>query len=275
MFSHTNKATDCVAADQHSRRAFTLLELLVVIAIIAILAALLLPALTKAKAQAANSACLNNLRQLQICWHLYTVDNKDELVPNDYVYDITTLDPIHLGRSWCMGNTRLDTTTSNIENGLLFQYNRSVAIYRCPADKSTVEAPDGTKLSLPRRRSYNMSQSINGEPEHLFWIPSFSKLTQINDPPPARLFVFIDVHEDSIIDSLFGIPLPGSDLDRNWFDIPANRHSKACNLTFADGHVEHWKWRVPKVFRRNLQPVPAEEMGDFRRVQEHIRQTSE
>ncbi len=221
MFSHTNKATDCVAADQHSRRAFTLLELLVVIAIIAILAALLLPALTKAKAQAANSACLNNLRQLQICWHLYTVDNKDELVPNDYVYDITTLDPIHL------------------------------------------------------RRSYNMSQSINGEPEHLFWIPSFSKLTQINDPPPARLFVFIDVHEDSIIDSLFGIPLPGSDLDRNWFDIPANRHSKACNLTFADGHVEHWKWRVPKVFRRNLQPVPAEEMGDFRRVQEHIRQTSE
>src|SRR2546422_9464950 len=111
-----------------SHFAFTLIELLVVIAIMAILAGLLLPSLSKAKTQALNTACLNNLRQLQICWHLYTTDNKDELVPNDYVYDIATLNPILLGRSWCMGNTRLDTTTSNIENGLLFPYNRSAAI---------------------------------------------------------------------------------------------------------------------------------------------------
>jgi prepilin-type N-terminal cleavage/methylation domain-containing protein/prepilin-type processing-associated H-X9-DG protein len=273
MEPDTNNPTDRPARGGNGLRAFTLIELLVVIAIIAILAALLLPALSKAKAKAVNTACLNNLRQLQICWHLYTVDNNDELVPNDYVYDITSLEPIHLGRSWCMGNTRLDTTTSNIENGLLFQYNRSVRIYRCPADRSTVETLGGTKSSLPRTRSYNMSQSINGEPEHLFWIPSFSKLTQINQPPPDKLFVFVDVHEESILDSLFGIPWPESPLDRNWFDLPANRHQKACNFTFADGHVEHWKWRVPKVFKQNLQPVPPEEIMDYRRVQEHIRQS--
>lgn len=276
-FRHAGSAESFLA----STRGFTLIELLVVIAIIAILASLLLPTLSKARSKADTAACMNNLKQMQICFGLYVVDNADILPPNNYVYDIFSGAPINQGASWCMGNTRRDDTTTNIENGVLFQYNSSTAIYHCPSDKSTIETAAGVKLPQLRTRSYNMSQSINGYPEYDPGLasvnPSYKKLTQIKNPPTTSLMVFIDVHEDEIVDSLFGIPTPAGSWTQNvWWDLPANRHNQGCNLSFADGHVEHWRWKVPKIVTASstsVQTLSPGELPDYQRLQSVIKQS--
>ena len=204
------------------RRAFTLIELLVVIAIIAILAALLLPALSRAKEKALRIACLSNIRQLQLCWHLYAHDN-DGTLPMNY----------GLPGSWVLGNAKLDTTPANTQIGVIFPYCTSVAIYHCPADRSTVA---GSKAL--RFRSCAMSVWMNGDDPGAQ--PSVRNLSQILHPGPARTFVFADENEGSIDNGSFFVMAPGTWVWVNW---PGTRHNLGGTLSFADGHVEWWKWR--------------------------------
>lgn len=256
-------------------RGFTLIELLVVIAIISILAATLLPAFARAKGHAQRVSCLSNLRQLNLCWHLYTMDNGDLLPPNNFVYDISTDTPEVSAGSWCTNVAPRDVNTAGITQGMLFTYNDQAGIYHCPADKSTVVTEAGVDTKVTRLRSYNMSQSINGYPNYdtnvYSYIPCFSRLADIKNPNPTQCFVFIEVHQDEIVDTEFGIPTaqfwPGY---RQWWDVPANRHDQGCNFSFADGHVERWHWRVPMnvtVPRGYVQPVPPQQLPDFQRME--------
>jgi prepilin-type N-terminal cleavage/methylation domain-containing protein/prepilin-type processing-associated H-X9-DG protein len=260
--------------------AFTLIELLVVIAIITLLLAILLPGLSKAKAKAREVACLSNLRQLQTCAKMYSMDNDGFLLPNRYVYYINTGGPsdgFDEAMTWCAGLAPYDTTTENIEHTLLFPYNKSTGIYHCPADMSRVRTESGELLSMRRTRSYNLSQSINGAPypDPRYYPPSFTKENEINDPAPAFCLFFVDVHEDSILDSHFGIPPRGPMWETDppcWWDLPANRHSQGACFSFADGHVERWRWARPKVFTELGQEVRSDgEIEDFLRVQKGVR----
>jgi len=254
------------SARRAARGAFTLIELLVVIAIIAILASLLLPTLGRAKQSGWNVACLNNLRQLQICWRQYGDDNSDTMVPNNFVYFVNmggTNGPT-LGEdslTWCHSLAPLDTNAITDGTSLLFEYNKSPAIYRCPADRSTV---DGRPDKL-RNRSYNMSNSINCWKDN-----HFRKLAEIR--VPTSLFVFIDTHEDAIWDSTFGVIPLGYYWQDYWLDIPADRHMRGANISFVDGHAEHLKWRCAKRgFLLGSHTFDSADLADLRVMQGYIK----
>jgi prepilin-type N-terminal cleavage/methylation domain-containing protein/prepilin-type processing-associated H-X9-DG protein len=260
---------------------FTLIELLVVIVIIAILVALLLPVLAKAKEEARRANCLGNLKQLQLCWQMYSDDYGGVLCPNAWINDgggtnSSDLTPI----SWCDGDACTDTNTDGIQAGLLFPYNASTPIYHCPSDTSRIQDANGNLLPQLRNRSYNMSQSVNGygllvDPQSGCPVdaiqPCFQKLSSITNPPPSQLFVFIDENENTLEDDRFKYPMVNNGYG-DWWDMPSSRHNQGSDLSFADGHVDYWRWQAPKIAAGPFQRVAPGEMQDYMQLGSAMRQ---
>ena len=245
-----NRAPHAITPDaQPGARAFTLIELLVVIAIIVILAALLLPALARSRQQAVTAKCLSNDKQLTLAWTMYASDFNGVLVLNDpYLLPNYTK-----GLIWILGNMQAFpdiTNLSNIYNGKLYPYNQSPGIYQCPADTKPLMT---NGQSYYRIRDYSISGMMSGDDLALAPFYCNFKEGDILHPAPSGAFVFIDEAPCTIDDGFFSIDIAA----HVWENIPAAWHDNGNNLSFADGHAEHWPWYFPKTIQNAAQPLGA------------------
>jgi prepilin-type N-terminal cleavage/methylation domain-containing protein len=232
-----------------SRRGFTLIELLVVIAIIAILAALLLPALQRAKQQAQGVQCMNNQKQLTLAWKMYADDNKGRFAPNADESDQSE-------GTWCDGEMKWTVNYPDNTNTLLIQQSlcgpyilNQVAVFKCPAD---IYNCSENGASVPRVRSVSMNGYVGqievdpttGGCNTKDWggdgagYQAYDRESQLGNPGPSLLWVFVDEHADSINDSFIMFDMNGP----TFADGPAAYHDGACGFGFADGHSEIHKW---------------------------------
>ncbi len=251
----------CSAKIRRTARAFTLVELLVVIALIAILASLLLPALSRAKDQARRVHCISNQKQIVIAWMLYPTDNQEFLVRNGSQSSITFTPGVTPPFLWVYGgNHGAPQTLTNeqylvgAQYALLGPYNKQHRIFKCPADR-TLWPLGGARVF--QERSYALNYFMGTSAEHVTTPLTtsfnathrlFFKSAELAASSPGHRFLFIDVNPASICTPAFGLDMTTDRFIHN----PSSFHRGSGVISFADGRVEVRKWLDPRTRKNNV-----------------------
>lgn len=249
------QTSESISVAQRSRvRAFTLVELLVIVVVLALLALCILPALGRTRPDTRAFQCLNNHRQLARAWRLYSDDNNERFVGVPHGTGIMANDPrAPWVQGWLTWDNRNDNTntvflTDPRYASLAAYFGKDSRILKCPADQfiSSIQRSLGWRQ---RVRSVSGSIYVGGVGVETGPIDAnlavVRKWSDLSNPRPAETWVFMDEHPDSINDQAFFTPGVNQ-----WIDLPTNLHDGGAGVAFADGSAEIHRWQGSALNRR-------------------------
>jgi len=210
-----------------NKKAFTLIELIIVIAIISLLLSISLPALSRSREQAKGVYCLHQIRQLVIASFDYATNNNDyypiahrntyvNMVSTFYAWDFTTI------HDWNTGEEK-------VIPGLLWQGDTCEEIQQCPS----FHGEDNSFNDPYTGYNYNTSYIGHGSGES---IVTPARLTDVRRP--AVCAIFGDGEYADGANKFMRAPWPNEG-DANFFARAAGtqgyRHLGRTNVGYCDG----------------------------------------